>query len=70
MNYSILTADRNTHLKVVTLALIASTVIAIIGWHARPDNNSGNVARSASNGSVVKAGKAIQITTRGDSEVR
>ena len=51
----------------VTLALIASTVIAIIGWHARPDNNSGNVARSASNGSVVKAGKAIQITTRGNS---
>jgi hypothetical protein len=69
MNYSILTADRNTHLKVVTLALIAAFAVAVIGVHARGDI-SANDARTASSGPVVKADKIIQVTTRDGSEVR
>jgi hypothetical protein len=65
INYSIQTADRSTHLKVVTLALIASVVVAIIGFHARSDNIA-----VASNGPVVKAGKVIQVTSRSRSDVR
>ena len=38
MNYSILTADRNTHLKIITLALIGALTVAVIGWNARIEN--------------------------------
>jgi thiamine monophosphate synthase len=61
----ILTADRSTHLKVVTLAVIASVVVAIMGFHVGSDNIA-----VASNEPVVKAGKVIQVTSHSRSEVR
>jgi hypothetical protein len=70
MNYSILTADRNTHLKIITLALIAALTVAVIGLNARVEESSNLVATAKTNGPVVKANTAIQITTRDGSEVR
>jgi hypothetical protein len=71
MNYSILTADRNTHLKIITLALIAALTVAVIGLNARVEESGNLVANAKTNGPVVKANnKAIQITTRDGSEVR
>ncbi len=70
MNYSILTADRNTHLKIVTLALIAALTVAVVGLNARVEESGNHVATAKTNGPVVKANKVIQITTSDGSEVR
>jgi hypothetical protein len=69
MNYSILTADRNTHLKIVTLALIAALTVAVVGLNARVEEAGNQVATAKTNGPVVKANKVIQITTSDGSEV-
>jgi hypothetical protein len=69
MNYSILSADRNTHLKIVTLALIAALTVAVVGLNARVEEGN-QVAATKTNGPVVKANKVIQITTSNGSEVR
>ncbi len=70
MNYSILTADRNTHLKIVTLALIAALTVAVVGLNARVEESGNQVATAKTGGPVVKANKVIQITTSDGSEVR
>jgi len=35
MNHSLLSADRNTHLKIVTVALIAAIIVVAVGITAR-----------------------------------
>ena len=70
MNHSILTADRNTHLKMVTVALVAAIVLVVIGFSARVNNFGTATAQGESNGLVVKAGKLTQITTRDGSVAR
>jgi len=45
MNHSIATADRNTHLKIVVVALIGATLVAGVGVAARVTQaNSGAAA--------------------------
>jgi len=66
MNHSIATADRNTHLKIVALALVAAIAVVVVGFSARVDNT----ARGDSRGLVVKAGTATQFTTRSGIEIR
>jgi hypothetical protein len=39
MNYSIVTADRNTHLKVAALALVAAILFVMVGFNAQVDNS-------------------------------
>ena len=39
MNHSILTADRNTHLKVAALALAAAIGVVLVGFSARVDDS-------------------------------
>jgi hypothetical protein len=68
MNHSIITADRNTHLKVVTLALLASVVVAVIGVRAGADTTTPQT-RGASV-LVVKAGNPVMITSRDGSQIR
>jgi hypothetical protein len=70
MNYSMWTADRNTHLKIITLALIGALTVAVVGLNARVEESESLVANAKTNGPVVKANKIIQITTRGAAEVR
>lgn len=70
MNYSILTADRNTHFKVAALAIIAGIVVGVIGLNARDDGATSAATRTASSGPPLKATKVIQVTTSNNSEVR
>jgi hypothetical protein len=70
MNYSIVTADRNTHLKVVGLALAAVIAIVVVGFSARVDDSKSVVARGDGHGPIVKASKVILFTERPGSEVR
>ena len=39
MNHSMVTADRNTHIKVVVLALVAAIVGVVIGFNAGVDHS-------------------------------
>jgi len=65
MNYSIYSADRMTHLKVVVVALVAGIVVAGFGISARTtDEGYTQTAR------VMKAGKPVMVTNTNNSLVR
>jgi hypothetical protein len=65
MNHSIYSADRSTHLKIVVVALVAGIAVAGFGISAR--TNSDDYAQTAR---VIKAGKAVAITSTDASVVR
>jgi hypothetical protein len=65
MNHSIYSADRSTHLKIVVVALVAGIAVVGLGISAR--TNSDDFAQTAR---VVKAGKAVAITSSNTSLVR
>jgi len=72
MNYSLFTADRLTHLKIVVVALVAATAIAGFGISARLANPDVAAATSmhASSG-VVKASKTtVTAVHEGSSMIR
>jgi hypothetical protein len=65
MNHSIYSADRTTHLKIVVVALVAGIVVAAFGIAARSYTDDGyQTAR------VIKAGKAVTVTSSNTSVVR
>jgi hypothetical protein len=65
MNHSIYSADRMTHIKIVVVALVAAIVVAGFTISARTtSDDSYQTAR------VVKAGKAVAITSSNTSMVR
>jgi hypothetical protein len=61
MNHSLLSADRNTHLKIVSLALIAAIVVVVVGIAARITDDA-SAARIEIGGPVLKAGKATMYS--------
>ena len=65
MNHSIYSADRSTHLKIVVVALVAGIAVAAFGISVR--SNSDDYAQTAR---VIKAGKAVTITSSNTSVVR
>lgn len=64
MNHSIHSADRSTHLKIVVVALVAGIAVAAFGISARTGSDYTQTAQ------VVKAGKAVVITSANTSTVR
>jgi hypothetical protein len=64
MNHSIHSADRATHLKIVVVALIAGIAVAGFGISARSNSDYAQTAH------VVKAGKAITVTSSDAALVR
>ena len=66
MNHSIYSADRTTHLKIVVVALVAGIAVAGFGISARTNSDEGY----AQTARVMKAGKAVTITSSDTSRVR
>jgi hypothetical protein len=64
MNHSIHSADRSTHLKIVVVALVAGIAVAALGISARTGSDHAQTAQ------VVKAGKAITVTSSNAALVR
>jgi hypothetical protein len=64
MNHSIHSADRSTHLKIVVVALVAGIAVAAFGISARTGSDYSQTAQ------VVKAGKAVVVTSANTSTVR
>jgi hypothetical protein len=66
MNHSIYSADRTTHLKIVVVALVAGIAVAGFGISAR-SNSDDSFTQTAR---VIKAGKAVTLTSSDASMVR
>ena len=62
MHSSLWSAGRNTHLKIVTVSLMASIVVVMIGTNARHDSGSSQV--------VVKAGQPAVYTDNAGATIR
>ncbi len=63
MNWSMYTADRATHLKVVVVGLAAALLIAVIGISARA-YNLGTDIMAAQSPTIIKAGAPVVFTDR------
>ncbi len=66
MNHSIYSADRTTHLKIVVVALVAGIAVAGFSISARNSSDDGY----AQTARVVKAGKAVTVTSSDTQVVR
>ena len=69
MNWSMYTADRTTHLKIVVVGLAAALLIAVIGISAR-ELNLGTDIMSAQGPTVIKAGGPVLFTDRNGPTIR
>jgi hypothetical protein len=63
MNWSIYTADRTTHLKIVVVGLVAALLIAVIGISAH-EFNLGTDIMTAQAPTVIKAPKNTEFSAR------
>lgn len=63
MNWSMYTADRTTHLKIVVVGLCAALLISVIAISAR-ELNLGVDIMTAQGPQVYKAGGPIEYTAR------
>jgi hypothetical protein len=68
MNWSMYTADRTTHLKIVVVGLAAALLIAVIGISAR-ELNLGTDIMTAQAPTVIKAGGPVVFTDQGRSTI-
>ena len=69
MNWSMYTADRTTHLKIVVVGLSAALLISVIGIAAH-NLNLGTDIMTAQAPSVIKAGGPVVFTTRDAATIR
>jgi cytochrome oxidase Cu insertion factor (SCO1/SenC/PrrC family) len=70
MNHSLLDADRNTHFRIIAVALVSAIVLIVVGLMARVDNSATATAQLHANGPVVKVGKPMTVTIRDGATVR
>ena len=61
MNYSIYSANRDTHLKIVLVSLIASIIVVGIGIAAGPRLR--NTSELEATAHILKAGKPVNWTS-------
>ncbi len=69
MNWSMYTADRTTHLKIVVVGLATAVLISVIGISAR-ELNLGTDIMTAQAPTVIKAGGPVIFTDRSGSTIR
>jgi len=69
MNWSMYTADRSTHLKIVVVGLTAALLIAVLGISAR-ELNLGTDIMTAQAPTVFKAGGPAIYTDRNGATIR
>ena len=71
MNWSMYTADRTTHLKIVVVGLAAALLIAVIGISAQQFKfNLGTDILTAQAPIVIKAGGPVVFTDRAGTTIR
>jgi hypothetical protein len=70
MSESLRSADRNTHLRIVAVGLIAAIVIVTIGIYARDINPGTVMAGTKADRPVVRAGQPAAYVDSVNSNVR
>jgi hypothetical protein len=61
-NSTIFAADRNTHIKILGVAVVASIAVLLVGMTARNTTAADSTARIHASGPAVKAGKPIAVS--------
>ena len=69
MNWSMYTADRTTHLKIVVVGLCAALLISAVGISART-LNLGTDIMTAQSPTVIKTGAPVVLTVRNGPTIR
>lgn len=69
MNWSLYTADRSTHVKIVVVGLAAALLISVIGIAAH-EVNLGTDILTAQNPTVIKAGEPVNFSGRSGPTIR
>ena len=69
-NYTLNTADRLTHIKIVAVSLVAAIAIVAVGINGRIDRSNTATAGIRTDGPVVRAGKSTTITANDNLRVR
>jgi hypothetical protein len=69
MNWSMYTADRTTHLKIVVVGLAAALLISMFAISTE-HLNLGTDILTAQTPTVIKAGGPVQFTDRGGATIR
>ena len=64
MNYSLLGADRGTHIKIVVVALLAALTVVIAGISAHVSDAGNITAAAKASRTVVKAGAPAVYSNR------
>ena len=67
-NFSLFTADRATHLKIVVVAIVCATLVAGLGVSAGIGNDSADTGRIEA--TVIKAGKPVTASAHNDRVIR
>jgi hypothetical protein len=70
MTHSLIGADRNTHLKIVVVALVAAITVVSVGITARVTSTGSMTAQKKTDGPVLKAGKPATFTGNDTTSVR
>jgi hypothetical protein len=63
MNHSLYSLDRTSHLKIVTAALLAATVVAAIGVAVHVNSSEG--LTKGESVAVIEAGRPVVMSTAG-----
>ena len=69
MNWSMYTANRTTHLKIVVVGLVAALMIVVISISAH-ELNLGTDIMAAQTPAVIKAGGPVVFTDRSGPTIR
>ena len=68
-NYTLVRADRATHLKIVVVSLMAGLLVIGVGLTARPQIGDGTL-RIQDNGVAVQTIKPVTMSSRAGATVR
>jgi hypothetical protein len=63
MSHSLINADRRTHLKIVTVAIVCAVTVVAVGVTARVSQPDAASGRTFAHGPVLKVGKAVISAT-------
>jgi redox-regulated HSP33 family molecular chaperone len=70
MTHSLIGADRNTHLKIVVVALVGAIAVVFVGITARVTDTGSLTVQARTDGPVLKAGKPATFTGNETTAVR
>jgi len=70
MNGSLWSADRNTHLKIVLLAVLAVAVVVGVGFGAQGTDPNAAVTAAKANGPILRAERRTNFTANPAATVR